>query len=90
MCPESPKYLVASKLDMDKAQRALIWLRKTDDVKNELEAIKAETVASALLPEITYRQLISNSALRQPLCIALVVMLAQQLCGINAVSVKKG
>ncbi|XP_055883562.1 solute carrier family 2, facilitated glucose transporter member 5-like [Biomphalaria glabrata] len=41
-CPESPKYLLVNKRDDDAAEAALIWLRKTSDVSEEMEAMKKE------------------------------------------------
>lgn len=65
---------------------ALRWLRGTHDVQGELDLIKSETDAQKSAGRLTLSQMLSNSALRTPLIIAVVVMLAQQLSGINAVS----
>jgi len=63
----------------------LEWLRGTHDVQGELDLIKSETDAQKSAGRLTLSQMLSNSALRTPLIIAVVVMLAQQLSGINAV-----
>lgn len=84
-CPESPKYLFLSKGKELEAQRALSWLRGTGSVQEEMEQMRAECEAAKLVPKVTIRELITNSALRIPLVISLTIMVAQQLSGINAV-----
>jgi SP family facilitated glucose transporter-like MFS transporter 1 len=51
-----------------------------DDMRNEYEAMK-------LVPKVTLKDMFVNATLRIPLMIAMMVMVAQQLSGINAVSV---
>lgn len=72
------------------AQRALAWLRGSGNVQEEMEQMRAECEAAKLVPKVTIRELITNSALRIPLIISLVIMVAQQLSGINAVSFRIG
>ncbi|XP_018568459.1 solute carrier family 2, facilitated glucose transporter member 1 [Anoplophora glabripennis] len=84
-CPESPKYLLSSRGKELEAQKALSWLRGTLSVHEEMDMIKAESEAMKLVPKVTMRELLTNSALRIPLIISLTVMCAQQLSGINAV-----
>lgn len=84
-CPESPKYLLLSRGKEMEAQKALSWLRGTMAVHDEMDAMRAEYDAIKLVPKVTIRELITNSALRIPLIISLTVMVAQQLSGINAV-----
>ncbi|XP_011495822.1 PREDICTED: solute carrier family 2, facilitated glucose transporter member 3-like isoform X2 [Ceratosolen solmsi marchali] len=84
-CPESPKYLLLSKgRDMD-AQRALTWLRGTIEVHDEMEDMRSEYESIKLIPRVTLTELIMNSSLRIPLFISIMIMLAQQLSGINAI-----
>ncbi|XP_076270174.1 solute carrier family 2, facilitated glucose transporter member 1-like isoform X1 [Rhynchophorus ferrugineus] len=84
-CPESPKYLLLSRgRDLD-AQKSLSWLRGTLAVHEEMDGMRAEYDAMKLVPRVTMRELVTNSALRIPLIISLTVMVAQQLSGINAV-----
>ncbi|XP_017754666.1 PREDICTED: solute carrier family 2, facilitated glucose transporter member 1-like isoform X1 [Eufriesea mexicana] len=85
MCPESPKYLLLSKGKDMEAQKALSWLRGTIEVHDEMGEMKAEYESVKLVPKVTLRELFINPALRIPLIIALMVMFAQQLSGINAV-----
>lgn len=84
-CPESPKYLLLSKgKDVD-AQRALTWLRSTPDVYEEMEDMRNEYESVKHIPKVTLKEMFINPALRIPIVIAVMVMLAQQLSGINAV-----
>ena len=47
-----------------------------DEMKQEQESMK-------LVPKVTLKEMIINSSLRKPLIIAMMMMLAQQLSGIN-------
>ena len=47
-----------------------------DAIRREADSIRAE-------PEVTYRQLLTSEALRWPLLVAVVMMVAQQFSGIN-------
>ncbi|XP_006557784.1 solute carrier family 2, facilitated glucose transporter member 1 isoform X6 [Apis mellifera] len=84
-CPESPKYLLVTRGKDMEAQRALAWLRGTIEVHDEMEEMRTEYESVKLVPKVTLKELFVNSTLRIPLIIALMVMFAQQLSGINAV-----
>lgn len=49
-------------------------------MKNEAEAAK-------LVPHVSLREITTNPTLRIPLVISMMMMIAQQLSGINAVSI---
>ena len=83
-CPESPKYLLLDKHDQVKAKDSLVWLRGTNDVQSEMDEMNAEHEAMKQLPKTTFKEMLVNPALRSPLIIAVMMMLAQQLSGINA------
>ena len=83
-CPESPKYLLLDKNDETKANDALVWLRGTDQVTTEMDEMKAEHESMKQLTKVTFKEMLMNPALRTPLIIAMMMMLAQQLSGINA------
>ncbi|KZC08711.1 Solute carrier family 2, facilitated glucose transporter member 1 [Dufourea novaeangliae] len=85
MCPESPKYLLLGRGKDMEAQKALSWLRGTIEVHDEMEEMRAEYESVKMVPKVTLKELFVNSALRIPLIIAIMVMFAQQLSGINAV-----
>jgi len=82
-CPESPKYLLLEKNKPEEATKALEWLRGTPDVKDEMDDMRVEHEAIKSLPHVSFKDMIVNPALRSPLIIAMMMMLAQQLSGIN-------
>ncbi|KAK0065354.1 solute carrier family 2 facilitated glucose transporter member 1 [Biomphalaria pfeifferi] len=84
-CPESPKYLLVNKRDDDAAEAALIWLRKTSDVSEEMEAMKKEREDLRNSPKFSVLDLTRTSELRWPLIICIVLQMSQQFSGINAV-----
>ncbi|KAA0200780.1 hypothetical protein HAZT_HAZT010067 [Hyalella azteca] len=85
ICPESPKYLLINKGKQVDSQRALQWLRDSTNVHDEMEEMQSEAEAQKLVPTVSVREIITNPTLRIPLVISLMMMLAQQLSGINAV-----
>ena len=64
---------------------ALTWLRGTIEVHDEMDEMRAEYESIKLVPRVTLTELVMNSSLRIPMIIAIMVMLAQQLSGINAI-----
>lgn len=64
---------------------ALSWFRGTIEVHDEMDEMRAEYESVKLIPKVTMREMFSNPQLRIPLFIAMTVMVAQQLSGINAV-----
>jgi len=64
----------------------LNWLRGTIEVHDEMEEMRSEYEAAKLVSKVTLKELFINSTLRSPLIICIVIMIAQQLSGINAVS----
>merc|ERR1711990_688979 len=82
-CPESPKYLLLDQEDEMAAQTALGWLRGTIEVHDEMDEMRQEQASMKLVPKVTLKEMIINGSLRQPLIIAMMMMLAQQLSGIN-------
>ena len=64
---------------------ALTWLRGTLEVHDEMDEMRAEYEAMKLVPKTTLKEMLTNPSLRAPLNIAVMMMLAQQLSGINAV-----
>lgn len=85
ICPESPKHLLINKGKQIEAQRALSWLRDTSNVHDEMEEMRNEAEAQKLVPAVSVREILTNPTLRIPLVIAVMMMLAQQFSGINAV-----
>ncbi len=54
-----------------------------------MDEMRAEYEAMKLVPKTTLNEMLSNPALRAPMIIAVMMMLAQQLSGINAVISRK-
>ena len=65
---------------------ALTWLRGTSNVHDEMEEMRNEAESQKLVPAVSLREIFTNPTLRIPLVIAIMMMLAQQFSGINAVS----
>jgi SP family facilitated glucose transporter-like MFS transporter 1 len=84
LCPESPKYILIFQGKEIAAQKALTWYRSTIEVHDEMDEMRAEYESLKLVPKVTLHEMWHNIALRQPLIIAMVIMLSQQLSGINA------
>ncbi|CAH1799335.1 unnamed protein product [Owenia fusiformis] len=84
-CPETPQYLMVAKGDRAAAEKALIYLRQTHNVQEELDVIEEEYEKLKSETKLGIRDLFRVSSLRQPLLISVMMMLSQQLSGINAV-----
>lgn len=63
-------------------------LRGTTDVSADMQEMKEESRQMMREKKVTIPELFRSNLYRQPLLIALVLQLSQQLSGINAVSVK--
>lgn len=64
----------------------LQWLRGTIEVHDEMDEMRAENEAMKMIPRVTLKEMLSNPMLKIPLGISVMIMLSQQLSGINAVS----
>ena len=65
---------------------ALMRLRGTEDVGTDMQEMKEESAKMAAEKKVTIPELFRIPAYRQPLLIAIMLHLSQQLSGINAVS----
>lgn len=65
----------------------LVHLRGNDDIENDVQEMKEEANKSAMEKAVSILELFRNPIYRQPIIIAIVMNLSQQLSGINAVSV---
>ncbi|XP_025414369.1 solute carrier family 2, facilitated glucose transporter member 1-like isoform X2 [Sipha flava] len=84
-CPESPKYTLINRKKDIEAEKGLQWLRGTLEVHDEMDEMRAENEAMKVIPRVTLREMLSNPMLKIPLGISVMIMLCQQLSGINAV-----
>uniref|UniRef100_A0A6G1SHP9 Solute carrier family 2, facilitated glucose transporter member 1 n=1 Tax=Aceria tosichella TaxID=561515 RepID=A0A6G1SHP9_9ACAR len=85
-CCESPKHLILNLGRELQAQQALAWLRQTGDVQEEMDELRSERELQAMNQRsISLGDMWYDLSLRKPMTIAIVIMLSQQLSGINAV-----
>lgn len=64
-------------------------LRGSEDVSKDLQEMKEESAKMAMEKKVTILELFRSPLYRQPLVIAVMLQLSQQLSGINAVSWKR-
>ncbi|OQR71048.1 solute carrier family 2, partial [Tropilaelaps mercedesae] len=84
LCPESPKYILINQGKDVASQQALTWLRGSLEVHDEMDEMRAEFEQLKLVPRVTLYEMVHNIGLRTPLIISMMMMLSQQLSGINA------
>lgn len=87
-CPDSPKHLYLDNDDPTKAKEALQWLRCRLDVSEDLQEYaneKDREIGSTEEGQISIKDLFTKRSWRRPLLIAVMLMLAQQMSGINAI-----
>ena len=83
-CPDTPVYLLKTD-NIDAAEKSLRWLRCRDDIRDELNQFQSELEGSEVEPNVGMLSLLKEAHLFKPLIIALVLQLAQQFSGINAI-----
>uniref|UniRef100_A0A3Q3WQI4 Major facilitator superfamily (MFS) profile domain-containing protein n=1 Tax=Mola mola TaxID=94237 RepID=A0A3Q3WQI4_MOLML len=84
-CPKSPRFLLINKNEENKAKAVLKKLRGTSDVSADMQEMKEESRQMMREKKVTIPELFRSAIYRQPLVIAVVLQLSQQLSGINAV-----
>lgn len=84
-CPESPRFLLIMKKENEKAEIILQKLRGTQDVASDIEEMKEEGRRMAEEKPVSFIELFRSRQYRQPIIIAIVLQLSQQLSGINAI-----
>ncbi|XP_012688983.2 solute carrier family 2, facilitated glucose transporter member 3 [Clupea harengus] len=85
LCPESPRHLLINLNQEEEARKALVRLRGSEDVSEDINEMKEEGRKMAMEKKVTIPELFRSPAYRQPIIIAIVLQLSQQLSGINAV-----
>ncbi|XP_007432105.1 solute carrier family 2, facilitated glucose transporter member 5 [Python bivittatus] len=83
--PESPRYLLIQKGDEESARTALKKLRGRDDVEDEMEEMRQEDLAEKAEGRMSVLALFTYRGLRWQLISIIVMMMGQQLSGVNAV-----
>uniref|UniRef100_A0A0K0F6C0 Facilitated glucose transporter homolog (inferred by orthology to a C. elegans protein) n=1 Tax=Strongyloides venezuelensis TaxID=75913 RepID=A0A0K0F6C0_STRVS len=82
--PESPKYELVVKNNIDNAIVSLKKLRDEEDIYDEVEFLKREAEESKYLEKVTLKNIFKNE-LHWPMIVAIVMMLSQKLSGVDAV-----
>lgn len=85
LCPQSPRFLLINKNEENKAKIALKKLRGTTDVSADMQEMKEESRQMMREKKVTILELFRSPLYRQPIIIAIILQLSQQLSGINAV-----
>uniref|UniRef100_A0A8B9S4V9 Solute carrier family 2, facilitated glucose transporter member 5 n=1 Tax=Apteryx owenii TaxID=8824 RepID=A0A8B9S4V9_APTOW len=84
--PESPRYLLIQKGNEEQARQALQKLRGWDDVDDEIEEMRQEDRSEKEEGHFSVLNLCTFRGLRWQLISIIVMMMGQQLSGVNAVS----
>ncbi|XP_042345296.1 solute carrier family 2, facilitated glucose transporter member 3 [Plectropomus leopardus] len=84
-CPESPRYLLIVLNQEEEARKALVRLRGSEDVSDDIQEMKEEGMRMSMEKKVTILELFRSPNYRQPITIAIILQLSQQLSGINAV-----
>ncbi|XP_061542928.1 solute carrier family 2, facilitated glucose transporter member 1-like isoform X1 [Phycodurus eques] len=85
LCPESPRYLLINCNKESQANSVLVKLRGTDDVSEDMAEMKEESRQMMAETKVTILELLRAPVYRQPVLVAVMLQLSQQLSGINAV-----
>ncbi|NWI71420.1 GTR5 protein, partial [Todus mexicanus] len=83
--PESPRYLLIQKGNEEQARQALQRLRGWDDVDDEIEEMHQEDRSEREEGQFSVFSLCTFRGLRWQLISIIVMMMGQQLSGVNAV-----
>uniref|UniRef100_A0A8C7Z8S2 Solute carrier family 2 member 1a n=1 Tax=Oryzias sinensis TaxID=183150 RepID=A0A8C7Z8S2_9TELE len=84
-CPESPRYLLINCNEESKACSVLTKLRGTDEVSEDIQEMREESQKMMREKKVTIAELFRSPVYRQPMIVAIMLQLSQQLSGINAV-----
>ncbi|XP_015275832.1 PREDICTED: solute carrier family 2, facilitated glucose transporter member 4 isoform X1 [Gekko japonicus] len=84
-CPESPRYLYIIRNKESKAKESLKRLTGCTDVSAALNEMKEEKRRMDMERKVSILELFRSRMYRQPLLIAVILQLSQQLSGINAI-----
>ncbi|KAJ7998667.1 hypothetical protein DPEC_G00207260 [Dallia pectoralis] len=84
-CPESPRFLLINRNEEHKAKSVLKKLRGTSEVSADMQEMKDEARQMMREKKVTIAELFRSPLYRQPILIAIMLQLSQQLSGINAI-----
>ncbi|XP_029437858.1 solute carrier family 2, facilitated glucose transporter member 4 isoform X1 [Rhinatrema bivittatum] len=85
LCPESPRYLYIICNEEGQAKKSLKRFTGKQDVTEELSEMKEEKRRMDMERKVSILQLFRSKVYRQPILMAIVLQLSQQLSGINAI-----
>ncbi|XP_060925796.1 solute carrier family 2, facilitated glucose transporter member 1 [Limanda limanda] len=85
LCPESPRFLLINRNEENKAKTVLKKLRGTTDVSADMQEMKEESRQMMREKKVNIKELFMSPHYRQPLLVAVILQLSQQLSGINAI-----
>lgn len=83
--PKSPRYLLIDQHKEDEARNVLVKLRGTDNIVNEMDDMRQEADSESSVGQLSMLQLFKDRSVRWQLITILILMICQQLSGINAV-----
>ncbi|XP_065593867.1 solute carrier family 2, facilitated glucose transporter member 5-like isoform X1 [Cyrtonyx montezumae] len=83
--PESPRYLLIQKGNEDQARQALQRLRGWDNVDDEIEEMRQEDKSEKEEGHLSVLTLCTFRGLRWQLISIIIMMMGQQLSGVNAI-----
>ncbi|XP_053318628.1 solute carrier family 2, facilitated glucose transporter member 4 isoform X1 [Spea bombifrons] len=84
-CPESPRFLYIVCEQEAQAKKSLRRLTGLLDVSEDLSEMKEEKRQMDSEPKVSIAQIFRSRSYRQPILVAIVLQLSQQLSGINAI-----
>ncbi|XP_039602912.1 solute carrier family 2, facilitated glucose transporter member 4-like [Polypterus senegalus] len=84
-CPESPRYLYIIRGEEHHAKKCLKRLTGQQDVSDDLTEMKEEKRRMDMECKVSILELFRSPQYRQPIIIAIVLQLSQQLSGVNAI-----
>ncbi|CAL1607267.1 unnamed protein product [Knipowitschia caucasica] len=85
LCPESPRHLYIICSKETEAHEALVRLRGTEQVSEDLQEMREESRRMQREQTVSIPELLRAPQYRHPLMVSVVMQLSQQLSGINAV-----
>ena len=84
-CPETPAYLFSKGLEVEGSDSLRFLRGRNYDIDEEVDSLRSEVQRAQSGSKISIRGIFSQESLRKPMVIAIMMQLAQQLSGINAV-----
>ncbi|XP_003470635.1 solute carrier family 2, facilitated glucose transporter member 3 isoform X1 [Cavia porcellus] len=84
-CPKSPRFLLINRKEEESATKILQRLWGAQDVSQDIQEMKDESVRMSQEKKATVLELFRSHKYQQPIMIAIMLQLSQQLSGINAV-----